>query len=298
MSCSNPFYKWNVYTKSWSRIPCGWCMACRVDRRTYFQDRFEYDLYKKFDGVGTFGCITYDDFHLPSNNFGDMWSLSKSDVQKFWKRVRAYISYHKINNALIRKDFKHFTVGEYSPTDFRPHYHFIAVGLDFAAALPIFEKCWKNAVIFDSRPILRGGMSYVLKYIDKQRHKEQLEDYIDNGLEPPFMISSHSVGNGLYSSENVDFKNQTYKWNGFNRPLPPRVKAFFNMLPRPFSLKDDVKYFAEKTGMAYYEADKYIRAARERRLEHRSWRELRPVEPVGVFSDTNPLLELPNYRSI
>ena len=199
MACSSPLYRFNDYTQSLSRIPCGWCMNCRVDRRTYFQDKIEYEYFKNFNGVGTFGCITYDDCHIPLGLFGDKPTLIKKDMQKFWKRVRRYINYHKINNEFINPNFKHFTVGEYSD-GCRPHYHFIAVGLDFQVAEELYRKCWKMADIIDSRPILDGGIPYVLKYIDKQQHGEQLEIYADEGIEPPFMINSHQVGFGLYHS--------------------------------------------------------------------------------------------------
>lgn len=269
MSCSSPLYKWNKYTSSYSRIPCGYCMACRIDRRNYYQDRFEYDFYKTFKGVGTFGCITYDDNHIPLNVYGDMWSLRKKDVQNFWKRVRSYIRYHKINNRYINPNFKHYTVGEYSPVDFRPHYHFIAVGLDYAAALDIYERCWRSSVVIDSRPILQGGMSYVLKYLEKQQHGLQaVKQYDDNGLERPFLISSHCVGQHLFDNMNLD--NATYHWNGRDVPLPRFVRNRLRLRVKP-SLSSRVKDFAASNNMSYDDADFYLRDAKERSLARRQF---------------------------
>lgn len=293
MACSSPLYRFNPYINAFSRIPCGWCMSCRVDRRSYFQDRIEYALYKDFNGYGTFGCITYDDYHIPLGQFNDLWTLRKKHVQDFWKRVRSYMSYHKINSHLLNRKFKHFTVGEYSPDDFRPHYHFIAVGLDYETALDLYEKCWDKSVIIDSRPIKVGGISYVLKYIEKQLHGQQaVETYDDNGIERPFMVNSHNVGNGLYCKDNVNFETQTYRWNGRNVPLPPWVKARYGLLPLPFKKNALISQFAKENDMSYNDADYYFRSVRDKSMLARARNRNELVDEIQ-YSRTDINLEIP-----
>ena len=290
MACSNPFYRYNKYSGSYSRIPCGWCISCRIDKRTYFQDRFEFDFFKKFNCVGTFGCITYDDNHLPFGFFDDLPSLRKKHMVDFWKRVRSYMSYHKIDNNLLRKDFKHYTVGEYSD-DGRPHYHFIAIGLDYRLAEDLYSKCWDKSVIIDSRPILNGGMSYVLKYLDKQEHGDLLDKYFDAGIEPPFLINSHKVGDGLYRKENLDLTTMTYHWDNKNRPIPPRIRNILNLDLVPFK-NIKVRNFLSKNGGDYDSADKYIRQSRNEFFEHRMTNNNEPVNRVQEYPDTNKVLEI------
>lgn len=63
------------------------------------------------------------DFDIP-NAVG---VLSKSDVQKFFKRLRRYIEYDK--ERLLsdlpseERKFRYYVCGEYGPTTLRPHYH-------------------------------------------------------------------------------------------------------------------------------------------------------------------------------
>ena len=79
---------------------------------------------------------TYDDEHAVrlARNVDDriVLTVRKKDVQNFFKRVRSYIKYHKIDDPRCQKDFKVIWCSEYGDKRQRPHFHFIAFGLDFA----------------------------------------------------------------------------------------------------------------------------------------------------------------------
>ena len=43
MACSNNFIVTNKYTKDNIKVPCRWCMACRVDKVQELSDRFNFE---------------------------------------------------------------------------------------------------------------------------------------------------------------------------------------------------------------------------------------------------------------
>lgn len=279
MSCSRPFFRFNKLTRHYDSIPCGWCIKCRIDKRMYYKTRFDYSFYKEHKGVGSFVCVTYDDEHLPLTPFGEP-TLEKSAPVNFIKRVRSYMKYHKINNQLIHRNFKYIAVGEYGDEG-RPHYHFLFSGLDYAAAEPIFRKCWNKATIIDSRPILQGGVNYVLKYIDKQQHGSELnEQYFDLGKCPPFANYSHSFGFGVYKN-GLDLNKGTFSYGAKDIPLPIYVKNKL-LLGTPKRRSDKIVQFASKNRMSYDDANKFIVESQEHNFERSMRQHGEPVADVRL----------------
>ena len=96
------------------RVGCGKCGECISRRRMEWRQR----LYFENKGADRlyFCTFTYNDAHLP-RCLG--FAVPKvEDVQKFHKRLRRYIQYHKLDIS-----FKYFVCSEYGPKHFRPHYH-------------------------------------------------------------------------------------------------------------------------------------------------------------------------------
>lgn len=96
-----------------TNLPCGRCMGCRIAKSKEWTIRclHESALHDK----NCFVTLTYDDNNLPDNR-----SLVKSDLQKFFKR--------------LRKDYnvRFFACGEYGDQLDRPHYHALIFGYDFS----------------------------------------------------------------------------------------------------------------------------------------------------------------------
>ena len=95
-------------------VGCGKCGECISRRRMEWRQR----LYFENKGADRlyFCTFTYNDAHLP-RCLG--FAVPKvEDVQKFHKRLRRYIDYHKYDIQ-----FKYFVCSEYGPKHFRPHYH-------------------------------------------------------------------------------------------------------------------------------------------------------------------------------
>lgn len=275
MACFNPFSIYLPSSRSYASVPCGWCMGCRIDRRQYFQDKFEYSFHKDFNSVGSFSTITYDDNHLPLNKFG-IPTLRKRSVVLFLKRLRRYIDYHKLSSPLVNPHFKYFAVGEYGATC-RPHYHFIFCGLDYSTLPLLVSQVWKEGGIQDHGPILPGGIRYVLKYMDKQLHGPQLDKYLDNDLEPPFFLSSHRVGPGLYSPSNC--VGNFYMWHNKKRPLPIWVRnKRFLFSESPVSSR--VSDFSVSSSMSYDESELYLRSSYVNQVQSKVHFNNEPVSDV------------------
>ena len=138
-------------------------------------------------------------------------SLSKRELQLFWKRLRKDLAPRKI---------KYFACGEYGDTYGRPHYHAIVFGLQ-GTDEKIVQENWQRGFV------MLGGVSqksigyvtgYVLKKYGKDKNKEMYEQY---GRQAPFQLVS--VGLGLrYALDNVDLlqDNLECKYNGRSVGIP------------------------------------------------------------------------------
>lgn len=109
-------------------VPCGQCVGCRLERSRQWAMRcmHEASLYDQ----NTFLTLTYRDSSLPNDN-----NLKKSDLQKFWKRLR---------KRFPETTLRYYACGEYGKKCIehevddceicrfgRPHYHACVFNLDF-----------------------------------------------------------------------------------------------------------------------------------------------------------------------
>lgn len=97
-------------------LPCGQCIGCRLERSRQWATRimFESQMHKH----NCFITLTYSNDFLPNPP-----SLRYSDFQAFMKRLRKYFEPTKV---------RFYMCGEYGDNNFRPHYHAILFGVDFA----------------------------------------------------------------------------------------------------------------------------------------------------------------------
>lgn len=220
MSCNSPLFR--KINGEYVAVPCGYCYACKIDKRNMWSDRLLHDSsHAMKQGFGsTFLTLTYDDLHYPFNG-----SLSVDDAQKFIKRLRRECEYHKIKLPVYasagKPTFHYYLVGEYGGKIGRPHYHAIVCGLDDETMKPLARLCWKSGFNL-CKPLMAGGIRYVLKYIDKQCSPEMEEKiYTSAGLHPPFSICSRGIGKD-YLIENKEFLSEygAYRYKSSMRPLP------------------------------------------------------------------------------
>lgn len=195
MKCKRPFYLEDRALL----VPCGKCTYCRIAKRREWTLRMLHEIL--FHKSSTFVTLTYDDDNLPVQsvrpvNYPVLPSLSVSDLQKFFKRLR----------KRVPDRFRYFACGEYGEQTFRPHYHFIIFGFDgFAYPIknyfgepyavegnPLFDAWGKGLVhVGFAEP---DSIAYVAQYIDKKRYGEAQTFEHYQFRDPEFQLQSLGIG--------------------------------------------------------------------------------------------------------
>lgn len=170
-------------------IPCGQCMACRINKRRMWTARLM--LESLCHTSSAFVTLTYNNEHCTGQ-------LEKRDCQLFLKRLRFHVSKF-FPDARIR----FYLCGEYGPKTYRPHYHAILFGLpESLATLHFIEKCWsdhdgkKIGNVYLGYDCSMHAMRYVAGYCTKKYLKK---DSLIFGptKEPEFSLMSRMPGIGV-----------------------------------------------------------------------------------------------------
>jgi len=188
MNCDTPYY---VLPAKWATekipVPCGRCPVCKARRVNQWVFRLLQE--DKVSSSAYFVTLTYDTRYVPITENGFM-TLSKSDVQKYFKRLRKLVPQSKI---------KYYLAGEYGSQTKRPHYHAIIFNVPDRQ---MFFDAWS----LEGSPL--GGVhvgqvssdsiAYTLKYIDKNTFRVQHSR--DDRL-PEFSLMSKGLGSSYLSDE-------------------------------------------------------------------------------------------------
>lgn len=160
MNCTNPYFRvvgrdldpFSSHESSSIPLPCGKCLACRINRRREWTQRLLHESY--FSSSCYFITLTYNDDNLPFDEDG-LISVSKKDVQKFIQDLR---------NEYRGVKIRYFIGSEYGSEEFtnRPHYHGILYNVpddilrpsdDYINGMPLKKK-------------VHGFTSYVNRHIN------------------------------------------------------------------------------------------------------------------------------------
>lgn len=213
MACSNPIYIDSVkdFRQRQIPVPCHHCVSCRIDSIKYWEMRLKYEYITQ---PSAFVTLTYDDYHLVYHNedilnaeynrLGVPLGVTRSKFALsagFWPTLcHRHLSNYLI--ALSRKSltkFKWFCASEYGSDRFRPHYHLLVFGLDFASHAKLFKKCWPHGSV-KVLPVLHGSFRYVLKYLEKQQSPDVTDSlYFDFGVDAPSISASNHLGEGFFA---------------------------------------------------------------------------------------------------
>ena len=178
-------------------VPCGKCLSCRIAKRSEWQMRMLHELNSYTDA--SFVTLTYSDEFLPDNG-----SLCKSDLQKFFKRLRKELSRDKRN-------IRYFACGEYGDRFGRPHYHAIIFGLSLRSddqELVRFKWPFGRVHFGTAEP---DSIGYVAQYIDKKfSGDDAVREYVDKGREPVFRVSSLGLGKRYIEKHSDQIKEMGY----------------------------------------------------------------------------------------
>ena len=151
MSCANNFkIKDTHYININYKIPCRYCLNCRVDKRNEWENRANWEFKNKISGA--FVTFTYDNIHLIDtlklgNDNKIRPTLKYKDAKKFIQNIRKYVQSHKEKwSYLFNPNFTYLGVGEYGQNGEifdRPHFHILFFGLDFKYCEKLFLEKWQ-----------------------------------------------------------------------------------------------------------------------------------------------------------
>lgn len=194
--CITPFYVKDKMTGENIPVPCSKCPPCKK-RRT---SGWSFRLVKEGERSNTalFVTLTYDTKFVPITNNGFM-NLSKSDVQKFMKRLR------KLSNAKL----KYYLCGEYGTQRMRPHYHIILFNADKEKV----ELAWSLdriplGSIFIGE-VSEASIGYTLKYMTK---KGKIPIHYNDDRLKEFSLMSKGLGSNYLTKQMIKWhKNDLEK---------------------------------------------------------------------------------------
>lgn len=200
MPCLTPLSIRNKVTGELVVVPCGKCPDCKGRRVSGWS--FRLMLEEKRCESAYFVTLTYDRDHCPRTDRGFM-TLRKSDVQKFFKRLRKSLPEAKI---------KYYAAGEYGTRNWRPHYHIILFNADKLS----IEKAWrdegKSIGGIDIGTVTGASIGYTLKYITKEK---RIPLHRNDDRIPEFALMSKGLGSAYITDRmkkwhTADLENRMY----------------------------------------------------------------------------------------
>jgi hypothetical protein len=237
------------------RIPCGQCMNCRIQKREEWVMRMLHEF--KYWEYSIFVTLTYDENNLPKNEFNES-TLKKSDLQKFFKRLRK-----NSNRKML-----YFACGEYGEETGRPHYHCIIFGFDYLNDYDLelikasWKKCkWNELKLKPFGDVNETSLRYVVSYLEKTI-TGKLEKYAYDNIETPFHIVSKGIGKN-YAIDNKD-KLQSdgfCQMSGFKKAIPRYYVNKTNINRedcKKESIRKEVDTVMQITGMKLNRDDLYL----------------------------------------
>lgn len=231
--CITPFYvKQGLTTNEKIPVPCGKCPPC-MKRRT---SGWSFRLVKEgeISKTALFVTLTYDTGHVPITEKGYK-TLDKTDVQKFFKRLR------KISSSKL----KYFAVGEYGTKRMRPHYHIIL----FNAHKENVHKAWMinnkmlGSVYIGS--VSDASIGYTLKYMQKPG---KIPIHKNDDRQKEFQLMSKGLGKSYLTDNMINWHKNDIE----NRMYVPIKDGKKIAMPRYY--KDKMYSESEKTRIARHMA--------------------------------------------
>lgn len=186
---------------------CGKCYACLSNRRRAWLFRLMHESLHSV--ISLFVTLTYDEFSVLKSSTDSQLYLCKSDLQKFFKRLRHH------------EQFTYYAIGEYGTTTHRPHYH---VCIFFKTApytntldelTYLIHDLWSYGFVSVSRAHYRR-LNYVLHYHVRPK-------VIDG--RPTFQLYSKGLGMDFLTDDMIDYlcnsgKTTIKDYNGTTYVIP------------------------------------------------------------------------------
>lgn len=236
-TCQTPFGKIDKMTGESLSLPCGRCPNC-LKRRI---SGWSYRLMKQeqISECSFFLTLTYDTKHVPISKNGFM-SLDKTDLQKFFKRLRKL---HEKKYGKQSPKISYYACGEYGGNTNRPHYHLIM----FNADSNLIDAAWS----LDAKPIggyhightTEASVGYTLKYMCKPT---RIPMFARDDRQKEFSLMSKGLGANYLTSQMIEYHKADLTQRMFI-PLPDGKKI---AMPRYYKLKIYTELERVKIGKA------------------------------------------------
>jgi hypothetical protein len=227
---------WSPYTRrvvdEYMNIPCGQCIGCRLQYSATWADRMMMEL--EDHKCAWFVTLTYEDSQLPvkdvvneeTGEVAKVATLKKSDLQKFFKRLRRR-----------GQKIRYYASGEYGDNSYRPHYHAIMYGLELPdmkmwrtskLGSRYYVSEWLNNVWSHGYCII-GEVSwetcaYVGRYVTKKAIGKKVKKHHLYGVDNEFasMSLKPGIGAGFYDRYGKELfeHNQIVLKGGRKAPIP------------------------------------------------------------------------------
>ena len=228
--CITPYHVQDKFTGNYIPVPCSKCPPC-MKRRT---SGWSYRLIKEGERSSSalFVTLTYDTEYVPLTEKGYM-NLDKTDIQKFFKRLR----------KLSKTKIKYYVCGEYGTKKMRPHYHIIL----FNANKEHIQKAW----ILNNKPlgsmhigqVNEATIGYTLKYMTK---KGKIPLHYNDDRQKEFSLMSKRLGDNYITKKMIEWhKKDLEKRMYVNIPDNKKIA-----MPRYY--KDKIYTELEKDKIAIY----------------------------------------------
>lgn len=217
-------------------VPCGRCIACRINKTREWQCRLIMESIMCHDMA--FVTFTYDNQHLPDDQ-----GLHKDDVQRFMKRLRKDLS--------KGRKVRYFCSGEYGDKFGRPHYHMILFGIHPILDKQLLYDNWKQGSIFVGS-VTPQSCRYVSKYMQKKLTGEKSEAFY-GGRQSPFSLASQGLGMSFVEKyKDVLREDKCFSFDGKKYPLPRMAKDRLFTRYERYLLSLDMQEHKKLTDWALY----------------------------------------------
>lgn len=196
----------NKYTGVALWTACGKCSHCLENARERWLLRLAYHL--KSCWLGVHCTLQFSDDFLGDN------VLDKSELQRFFKRLRHHFS------------FSYYAIGEYGTQDHRKHYHvafFVNDKISFKQFNDYVTSSWPYGYVYFTR-LKRRRLAYILHYHIRPKIVDE---------KPTFQLFSKGLGSSFFDDD--DFRQFCIKNNticirddlGKIQPLPRYYRKKF-----------------------------------------------------------------------
>lgn len=283
ISCQHPKIVRNRFTGELISVPCGKCSVCLTRKSSLWTARLQeestchaytlfgtltysaiyrpvVDITKEIDRPQSFydACVQSSDYITFCKNV--VPCLNVKDVQLFFKKLRSKISYYYGTHEKFK--IRYFLVGEYGPTTFLPHYHYL-LWFDAPELVPTIKKyIYESWQFANPHPSLSSFLQrnkhvfihghaerYVAGYLNKFSHlpsilsEKPFRPFHVQSSTPPIgtirilkeSINEFVFGNALQVTLNRLSSGQFISvslWRGFENRLFPKCLGFSSISSR------------------------------------------------------------------